>query len=279
MFLNVADCAVELAEPENFSSFKIVIQGTAADLPYARKSLARIAKLPDSTTAWVSADALRDWPTIKDVAAWQRGLAAMIEKARPHGWIDPQSGAIKAHVEWRQAEPRHFENDADLLRDGFRQAMRRLTSTVTIITTTNNGRPYGMTATAVTSLTLDPPSLMICVNQGANTHDAILRSGSFCVNLLRPSHQSLCCDFSGKKAGRERFETGHWSMPATQPPHLIDAQSSIFCNVHGTLPNGTHTVVIGHVTKVLVAERIMPLLHQNGTYGRFEPLAVCQAST
>lgn len=273
MFINVTDAAVELAEPEDFNSFKIVVQGTAADLPCTRKSLAGIAEFPDSTTAWVSADALRDWPTVRDIPAWQQGLATMIEKARLHGWIDPQSGAIKAHVEWRPVEPRRFEKDVDLLRDGFRQAMRRLTSTVTIITANDKGRPYGMTATAVTSLTLTPPSLMICVNRSANTHDAILRSGSFCVNLLRPSHQSLCCDFSGKKAGRERFETGNWSMPATQPPYLTDAQSSIFCDVHGTLPNGTHTVVIGHVTKVLVAERIMPLLHQNGTYGRFEPLA------
>src|SRR5688572_12277709 len=98
MFLNVADGAVELVEPENFSSFKIVVQGTAADLPYARETLAGIAELPDSATAWVSADALRNWPTIKDIPGWQNGLAAMIEKARPHGWIDPQSGAIKAHV-------------------------------------------------------------------------------------------------------------------------------------------------------------------------------------
>ncbi|MFO1108104.1 MAG: flavin reductase family protein [Bradyrhizobium sp.] len=274
MLLVVADEAVELAESEDFRSFKIVVHGTTADLPHVRKCLAGIAELPDSATAWVSAEALRTWPTVKDLPAWQRDLTAMIEKARPHGWIDPQSGAIKAHVEWRQAEPRQYENDIDLLRDGFRQAMRRLASTVTIVTTNDGGQPYGMTATAVTSLALDPPSLMICVNKSASAHDPILRSRSFCVNLLRSVHHSLSSDFSGRKAGRERFETGHWSIPATQPPYLTDAQSSIFCNVHSSLPNGTHTIVIGHVTKVLVADRIMPLLHQDGTFGRFEPLSI-----
>ncbi len=272
MFLHVAGKSIELAEPENFRSFKVVVRGTAAELPRARESLAGIAELTDSSTAWVSAETLRNWPTVKNHSAWQQGLAAMIEKARPHGWIDPQSGAVKAHVEWQDTEPARYEDDIELLRNGLKQAMRRLASTVTIITTNDNGVPYGMTATAVTSLTMDPPSLVICLNKEAGIHDPLLRSGAFCVNLLRPGHEPLSSDFSGKKVGQKRFESGNWEILEQQAPYLADAQSSIFCDVQATLPYGTHTIVVGRVTKVLVAESVMPLVHHNGRYGQFAPL-------
>ena len=55
---------------------------------------------PDADTAWISQAALRRWPEVAQDAAWQQALAAMIEKARPHGWIDDARAAIKAHVEW-----------------------------------------------------------------------------------------------------------------------------------------------------------------------------------
>jgi hypothetical protein len=58
------------------------------------------ATLPDRDTAWVSAESLREWRGVKDNAEWQKGFDAMIEKAKPHGWIDQANNTIKAHVEW-----------------------------------------------------------------------------------------------------------------------------------------------------------------------------------
>ena len=269
MYLHVANDVVELAEHDNFRAFKIVVKGTTADLERARRSLAGVAQLTDSTTGWVSADALSKWPTVMGDPEWQLKLFAMIEKARPHGWIDPQSGAIKAHIEWQHSKSEHSEAVVALLRDGLKLAMRRMASTVTIITTIDDGVPYGMTATSVTSLSMDPPALLVCINKDARIHDRVLGSGTFCVNLLSRDHQPLSGDFSGRKAGQERFQDGGWCMSKAAPPHLPDAQSNIFCDVKGTTPYGTHSIIIGCVTRVLVAERIMPLLHQNGDYGSF----------
>ena len=65
-----------------------------------------------------------------------------------------------------------------------------------------DGAVYGLAATAVTSLALDPPSLIICVNRQATIYEPLLHSGAFCANLLRPEHQALSAAFTGKKAGR-----------------------------------------------------------------------------
>jgi hypothetical protein len=91
---------VTLDDKDNFRAFKVVVKIPDADLEEVRVALSGIVTLPDRETAWVSAEALRQWRSVKDDAAWQKGFDAMIEKAKPHGWIDEANNAIKAHVEW-----------------------------------------------------------------------------------------------------------------------------------------------------------------------------------
>ena len=101
MFLKVtADRRVVLDDRDNFRAFKLVVEGRREDLDAVRRVLAGTAELADADTAWISEDALRRWPEVARDAAWQQSLGAMIEKARPHGWIDDAKAAIKAHVEW-----------------------------------------------------------------------------------------------------------------------------------------------------------------------------------
>lgn len=101
MFVKVtADRRVTLEDRDNFRAFKLVVEGHREDIEAVRRTLAGTAELPDAETAWISQDALRDRPEVAQDAAWQQSFAAMIEKARPHGWIDDARQAIKAHVEW-----------------------------------------------------------------------------------------------------------------------------------------------------------------------------------
>jgi hypothetical protein len=103
MFVKItAGGVVTLEDPGNFRAFKLVIEGGPAALDAARRALAGTAELPDRSTAWVFAAALRRRPEVAQDADWQKGFDTMIEKARPHGWIDEQRQAIKAHVEWTQ---------------------------------------------------------------------------------------------------------------------------------------------------------------------------------
>lgn len=91
---------VTLDDRANFRAFKVVVEPAQATLGDVQAALKGVATLTDRDTAWVSADALRRWPDVKDDAAWQQGFDAMIEKARPHGWVDEHNRTVKAHVEW-----------------------------------------------------------------------------------------------------------------------------------------------------------------------------------
>jgi hypothetical protein len=100
MFISVrAAGQVTFEDCDDFRTFKVVVRLPPEPLDEVRAALANIALLPDRDTAWVLQDALRRWPGIGD-PAWQEKFAAMIAKARPHGWIDDTNGTIKAHVEW-----------------------------------------------------------------------------------------------------------------------------------------------------------------------------------
>ena len=101
MFMKLAvDGSVTLEDKDNFRAFKLVIEGGPARLDQARRALMNIAELTDDSHAWIFEQALRQRPEVANDATWQTNLGTMIEKARPHGWIDEQKKAIKAHIEW-----------------------------------------------------------------------------------------------------------------------------------------------------------------------------------
>jgi hypothetical protein len=101
MFVKVsADGRVSFEDRGNFRAFKLVVEGTPAKLGGIRATLTGTAELPDKDTAWISEAALRRWPEVVQDAEWQQAFGAMMEKARPHGWVDEQRKAIKAHIEW-----------------------------------------------------------------------------------------------------------------------------------------------------------------------------------
>jgi hypothetical protein len=91
----------QFEDRDNFRAFKLVVEADRSRLDEVRHALAGTAELPDTDTAWIFEDALRRWPGVEHDAGWQQNFSMMIEKARPHGWIDDQRKAIKAHIEWR----------------------------------------------------------------------------------------------------------------------------------------------------------------------------------
>ena len=104
MFLKLSQAGgLEFEDRHNFRSFKLVVVGDRGRLDDMRRAAAGKAELPDADTAWILEDALRRWPGVEHDTAWQQNLSAMIEKARPHGWIDDARNAIKAHVEWAES--------------------------------------------------------------------------------------------------------------------------------------------------------------------------------
>jgi len=154
----------------------------------------------------------------------------------------------------------------------FKSAMRRLAATVTIVSVRHGEQRHGMAATAVTSLTTDPPSLLACVNNSASIHDPIVESGGFCVNLLACEHHHLVPTFSGKEKGEQRFASGEWGVGDMDIPYLVGAQASIFCKVDESLSYHSHTIFIGAVRSIRMTEDVAPLVYQDG--GFFKTIAM-----
>jgi flavin reductase (DIM6/NTAB) family NADH-FMN oxidoreductase RutF len=152
------------------------------------------------------------------------------------------------------------------LNDGFRAAMRRVASTVNVISICVDGQPMGITATAMSSLSLDPPSLLICINQAATMHKAMEDVPHFCVNVLHRDQEDIAQMFADRRQHALRFAAG-WDMDCALPPRLHDAQASLLCRRIDHHRFGTHSIFIGVVEEVKVREDVRPLVYVNGAYG------------
>ncbi|MES4992593.1 flavin reductase family protein [Phyllobacterium sp. 22229] len=156
----------------------------------------------------------------------------------------------------------------------FRTALRGMAASVTIITTADGDGRYGMVATAVMSVALEPPSLVIAVNKSASIHPRISGRGYFCVNVLSEWENTIASGFSVAK-GEGRFAYGAWAsrpIDASQQglPHLVTAEAAIFCKVSAVYDShGTHSLFIGDVVDVERSGAFSPLTYCNGQYGIF----------
>jgi flavin reductase (DIM6/NTAB) family NADH-FMN oxidoreductase RutF len=159
------------------------------------------------------------------------------------------------------------------LTGAFRGAMRRLACSVSIVTALRKESWYGMTMTAVTSVSMDPPALLICVNQSTRLHGVLAcAAGRFCVNLLRSGHEEVASAFGGRVGPSERFRIGDWRCN-DDAPYLADAQSNVFCRVSAAIPYGSHTIFIGAVHHVCIEGVVSPLMYADGRYVPFASAA------
>ncbi|ATE64116.1 flavin reductase family protein [Rhizorhabdus dicambivorans] len=154
----------------------------------------------------------------------------------------------------------------DEIKGGFRHAMRRLATTIALITSGQGEQWTGMAATAVMSVCAEPPTLLTAVNRTASIHPILMAEERFCVNLLADRHQDLVGIFSGKKKGLERFETGAWIKHASGIPLLDDALASLVCRTTQRIDIATHTLFIGEVEHVVNHDDISPLVWVDGTF-------------
>lgn len=156
--------------------------------------------------------------------------------------------------------------DTDMgLANGFRQAMRRVASTVNVITICVDGTPMGITATAMSSLAMDPPSLLVCINQAASLHGSLQDVSHFGVNVLHRDQEELAHMFADRSRAALRFASG-WELHSNRPPHLADAQASLLCRRIDHHQFGTHSIFIGVVEEVVVRDEVSPLIYLDGRY-------------
>ncbi len=152
--------------------------------------------------------------------------------------------------------------------ESFKKGMRQLASAVSVITTSDgSGARAGFTATALCSVSAEPPQLLVCVNQQISTCAKIHAWRSFCVNVLSSAQMPIARRFAGQAiAPGERFDAGDWSTLVTGAPVLKGCPVNFDCTVAQELPAGTHMIFIGGIAAVSVISGLEPLAFMDGQY-------------
>ncbi|MBL4802283.1 MAG: flavin reductase [Emcibacter sp.] len=152
------------------------------------------------------------------------------------------------------------------LQDQMKKAMGRLGASVTVVTSHDGTRKYAMTATAVSSVSMDPPALLVCVNRDTGLHQALSGGFNFCVNILYEDQQDISDTCAWKEKGENKFNLGDWQQGDDDIPYLANAQASIFCDLDDAHIYGSHCIYIGKVKKIITREEISPLMFLAGNY-------------
>ncbi|WP_329343618.1 flavin reductase [Streptomyces sp. NBC_01352] len=152
-------------------------------------------------------------------------------------------------------------------RDSFRRIAGHLASGVTVITTSVDGRSYGMTASSVTSLSLDPPTMLACLNRSTPTAEAVLTAGMFGINVLGTGQEAMASQFA--VPSDDKFRGVAVVTTPERVPLLRDAHAQIECQVAETIDVATHRIVIGRVVRARALAG-QPLTYYRGGFGRFQ---------
>ncbi|MHA3842134.1 flavin reductase family protein [Sphingomonas aestuarii] len=150
----------------------------------------------------------------------------------------------------------------------FREAMARLAATVHIVTTAYAGQRHGMTMTAICSLSLDPLSIVLCVNRSAASHDALRAAGALSVNMLGKGQAGMAARFSGALGYRReaRFDGAEWQDNPGYGPMLTSALARLDCRIALVEPFGTHSILACHVDRVVLGLARPALIYADRRY-------------
>ena len=148
--------------------------------------------------------------------------------------------------------------------------LSRFTTGITVVTSLQDGVPHAMTANAFTSVSLDPPLVLVCVDKGVRMHDALLSCGSWAASVLPGSHRALADRFarSGRDLLTQFDDVPTWEAPKTGCPVIEGALSWLECRTWATYDGGDHTIVVGEVLDLGVNDDAGPdaLVYFRGGY-------------
>ena len=149
----------------------------------------------------------------------------------------------------------------------LRLTMRQWATGVTIVTSVAGGERNGMTVSSFTSVSLEPPTVLVCLNKNTRTHNLVAQSAVFGISLLASDQEALSNRFAGLEPDvADRFEGVSVATADTGAPLLVGALAWLDCRVRQAFDTTTHTVFIGEVVDVQVHSEGEPLIYHNRHY-------------
>jgi flavin reductase (DIM6/NTAB) family NADH-FMN oxidoreductase RutF len=155
----------------------------------------------------------------------------------------------------------------------FKQAMSQFAAGVTVITTVHQDKPIGITATAFTSVSADPPLILINLSKKLFTHQVVSEGGFFAVNILKSTQKELGMRFAGMIPGIEdRFAGLEVETAVTGAPILSHALAWVDCRTWATYDGGDHTIFVGEVVAAGATAEGSPLVYSNRQWQQLNPI-------
>jgi flavin reductase (DIM6/NTAB) family NADH-FMN oxidoreductase RutF len=163
---------------------------------------------------------------------------------------------------------RNIKIDREVSAGDFRSAMRHLTGGVSVITVGRGKEITGMTVTSVSSLSVDPPTLIVSINRQSSSWPLLKRHGFFGVNILNADQLDVAERFTGKDGlkGADRFAGAEWVTRASGVPLLVGALAAVDCEVEEIVERHSHAIVIGRVLDMQISTRTAALAYWQGQY-------------
>lgn len=149
---------------------------------------------------------------------------------------------------------------------GLRAALRILARPVAVVTANQDGARFAMAATAFCEVSMDPPTMLLCINRSNATRGAVAQGADICLNLLAEDQGEISRRCGGGVPADQRFLLGDWQHEEGRPPRLADACAAIFMTPVRIVDHATHSIVIGEVSSTHVRRDLLPLAFHDGSY-------------
>lgn len=156
--------------------------------------------------------------------------------------------------------------------DLFRRSMQRLAAAVTVVAAGSGTTRTGFTASAVSSLTAEPPTLLVCVNREGGSYRTLVEEARFSVNVLAHDQADVAQAFAGLTGleGIDRFATGEWTEGESGLPVLAGGLVGFECSLEVLYPRSSHDIIVGRIEHVHLPDRaVEPLLYLDRRFGSF----------
>ncbi len=154
---------------------------------------------------------------------------------------------------------------SDLDPNLFRNACSKFATGITIATTTDaSGRPHGLTANSFSSVSLEPPLVLVCIGTRSAVHETFFSATAFAINILSEQQRWLSEQFAS--SGADRFSGVEWTPGPLGSPWLDDSLAQLECRTYERHPAGDHTILLGRVEAVRIESDGAPLIYFSSSY-------------
>ncbi len=149
---------------------------------------------------------------------------------------------------------------------GLKSALRSLVRPVAVVTAECAGVRHAMAATAFCEVSMEPPSMLVCINRANATYGAIRDGADFGMNLLAETHEAVSRHCGGGAAADAKFDVGEWLLEPGKPPRLLGSCAAMVLKSRQLVDHGTHAVVIGEIVDLMWQPDLAPLAYHDGDY-------------